>query len=85
MYLKGSVRKLVQWAFQQDKPGVISDFDNDTRYMVVKLDKVANHDCQKKAEDVREEISGISKKRKKGKDLVDQLNKAETGTTDLAA
>lgn len=79
----GSARKLVQWAFQQDKPGVISDFDNDTRYMVVKLDKVVQKGLPK-AEDVREEISELVRNVKKGKDLVDQLNKAETGTTDLA-
>ena len=36
----GSARKLVQWAFQQDKPNVISDFDNDYKYMVAKLSKV---------------------------------------------
>ena len=33
----GSARKLVQWAFQQEKAGVISDFDNDSKYMVAKL------------------------------------------------
>jgi peptidyl-prolyl cis-trans isomerase D len=79
----GAARKLVQWAFQQDKPGIISDFDNDTRYMVVKLDKVIQKGLPK-AEDVREEISELVRNEKKGKDLVDQLNKAETSTTDLA-
>ena len=80
----GSARKLVQWAFQQDKPNVISDFDNDYKYMVAKLSKVIPKGLPK-AEDVREELSLIIRNQKKGKDLVEQLNKAATGTTDLSA
>ena len=80
----GSARKLVQWAFQQDKPNVISDFDNDYKYMVAKLSKVIPKGLPK-AEDVREELSLIIRNQKKGKDLVEQLNKAATGTSDLSA
>ncbi|MBK9793789.1 MAG: peptidylprolyl isomerase [Sphingobacteriales bacterium] len=80
----GSARKLVQWAFQQDKPNVISDFDNDYKYMVAKLSKVIPKGLPK-AEDVREELSLIIRNQKKGKDLVEQLNKAAAGTTDLSA
>jgi len=80
----GSARKLVQWAFQQDKAGVISDFDNDSKYMVVKLNKVTEKGLPK-AEDVREELSMIIRNEKKGKDLTEQLNKAAAGTTDLNA
>ncbi|MBP8193245.1 MAG: peptidylprolyl isomerase, partial [Chitinophagales bacterium] len=80
----GSARKLVQWAFQQDKPNVISDFDNDYKYMVAKLSKVIPKGLPK-AEDVREELSLIIRNQKKGKDLVEQLNKAAAGTSDLSA
>lgn len=80
----GAARKLVQWAFQQDKAGVISDFDNDSRYMVAKLNKVIEKGLPK-AEDVREELSMVIRNEKKGKDLVEQLNKAAAGTTDLHA
>ena len=71
----GSARKLVQWAFQQDKPGVISDFDNETKYMIAKLNKVIPKGLPK-AEDVREEISALVRDEKKGKDLVKELNAA---------
>jgi peptidyl-prolyl cis-trans isomerase D len=80
----GSARKLVQWAFQQDKPGVISDFDNETKYMIAKLNKVIPKGLPK-AEDVREEISALVRDEKKGKDLVKELNAAAAGTTDLRA
>lgn len=80
----GSARKLVQWAFQQEKPNVISDFDNDSKYMVAKLDKVIDKGLPK-AEDVREEISLIIRNNKKGKELATQLNSAAAGTTDLHA
>ncbi len=78
----GAARKLVQWAFQQDKPNVISDFDSDSKYMVVKLSKVIPKGLPN-ATDVREEISLIIRNQKKGKDLVEQLNKAAAGTSDL--
>lgn len=78
----GTARKMVQWAFQQDKPGVISDFDTDSKYMVVKLNKITSKGLPSAA-DVREEISSIIINEKKGKDLVEQLNKAAVGTTDL--
>lgn len=80
----GPARKLVQWAFQQNKPKAIDFFDNDSRYMVAKLSKVIAKGLPK-AEDVREEMTTIIRNEKKGKDLVAQLNKAATGTTDLAA
>lgn len=80
----GEARKLVQWAFQQEKPNVISDFDNDNKYMVAKLNKVTDKGLPK-AEDVREEISLILRNQKKGKDLVAQLNTAATGASDLNA
>jgi peptidyl-prolyl cis-trans isomerase D len=79
----GPARKLVQWAFQQEKVGAIDFFDNDSRYTVAKLSKIAPKGLPK-AEDVREEISAIIRNEKKGKDLVAELNKAATGTTDLA-
>lgn len=78
----GSARKLVQWAFQQEKTNVISDFDNDGKYMVAKLNKVIAKGLPK-AEDVREELSLVIRNEKKGKDLVEQLNKAAAGNTDL--
>jgi peptidyl-prolyl cis-trans isomerase D len=80
----GAARKLVQWAFQQEKPGIIADFDNDSKYMVAKLSKVTPKGLPK-AEDVREEITLLLRNAKKGKDLVEQLNKAAAGTTDLSA
>ena len=80
----GAARKLVQWAFQQEKPGIIADFDNDSKYMVAKLSKVTPKGLPK-AEDVREEITLLLRNEKKGKDLVEQLNKAAAGTTDLSA
>lgn len=80
----GAARKLVQWAFQQEKPNVIEFFDTDSKYMVAKLSKVMPKGLAK-AEDVREEVSVLIRNEKKGKDLADQLNKAATGTTDLSA
>ncbi len=80
----GPARKLVQWAFQQEKVGTIDFFDNDNRYMVAKLSKIVEKGLPQAA-DVREELSLIIRNEKKGKDLVDQLNKAATGTTDLSA
>lgn len=80
----GSARKMVQWAFQQEKAGVISDFDSDNKYMVAKLSKVIPKGLPA-AEDVREEISMLVRNEKKGKELVEQLNKAAAGTTDLSA
>ncbi len=80
----GAARKMVQWAFQQDKPGVIKDFDTDGKFMIVKLSKVIPKGLPK-PEDVRQELTVIIRNEKKGKDLVDQLNKAAAGTTDLAA
>jgi len=80
----GPARKLVQWAFQQEKPNTIEFFDNDSKYMIAKLSKIMDKGLPK-AEDVREEISVLVRNEKKGKDLVDQLNKAAAGTTDLAS
>ena len=80
----GPARKLVQWAFQQEKANTIDFFDNDSKYMVAKLSKIINKGLPN-AEDVREEIAVLVRNEKKGKDLVEQLNKAATGTTDLAA
>ena len=80
----GAARKLVQWAFQQNKTGVIADFDNDNKYMVAKLSKITPKGLPK-AEDVREEISMLIRNEKKGKDLVEQLNKAAAGNSDLNA
>lgn len=80
----GSARKLVQWAFQQEKPNVIDFFDADNKYVIAKLNKIVSKGLPK-AEEVREEISLILRNEKKGKDLVAQLNGAATGTTDLAA
>ena len=79
----GTARKLVQWAFQQDKVGAISDFDNDAKYMVVKLDKITPKGLPK-VEDVREELTTVIRNEKKGKDLVEQLNKAAAGAANVA-
>ena len=62
----GTARKLVQWAFQQDKVGAISDFDNDAKYMVVKLDKISPKGLPK-VEDVREELTTVIRNEKKEK------------------
>ncbi len=80
----GSARKLVQWAFQQEKPNVIDFFDADNKYVIAKLNKIVDKGLPK-AEEVREEISLILRNEKKGKDLVAQLNSAAAGTTDLSA
>ncbi|MDB5226972.1 MAG: parvulin-like peptidyl-prolyl isomerase [Bacteroidota bacterium] len=80
----GAARKLVQWAFQQEKPNVIEFFDTDSKYMIAKLKKVSDKGLPK-AEDVREEISLLIRNEKKGKELAEELNKAGAGTTDLAA
>ncbi|MFN8295538.1 MAG: peptidylprolyl isomerase [Chitinophagales bacterium] len=80
----GPARKLVQWAFQQEKPNVIEFFDTDNKYMIAKLSKVTPKGLAK-AEDVREEVSLLVRNEKKGKDLAEQLNKAATGTKDLNA
>ena len=79
----GAARKLVQWAFQQEKVGVIADFDNDNKYMLAKLSKIIPKGLPAAA-DVREEISILVRNEKKGKDLVAALDKAATGTTDLS-
>lgn len=78
----GSARKIVQWAFQQDKPNAVEFFDNDSRYMIAKLSKVTPKGLPK-AEDVRGEVTILVRNEKKGKDLVQQLDKAAIGTTDL--
>jgi peptidylprolyl isomerase/peptidyl-prolyl cis-trans isomerase D len=78
----GAARKMVQWAFQQEKSGVIDFFDTDNKYMIVKLNKVIEKGLSK-AEDIREEITLLVRNEKKGKDLAEQLNKAATGTSDL--
>ena len=80
----GEARKMVQWAFQQEKTGGIEFFDNENKYMIAKLSKVM-HKGLPKAEDVREEVSILVRNEKKGKDLVNQLNTAAAGTTDLKA
>jgi peptidyl-prolyl cis-trans isomerase D len=80
----GPARKLVQWAYQQEKVNAIDFFDNDSKYMIAKLSKIMPKGLPK-AEDVREELSVVVRNEKKGKDLVEQLNKAAAGTTDLAA
>lgn len=80
----GSARKLVQWAFQQEKPNVIDFFDTDNKYLVVKLDKVIDKGLPK-VEDVREELSFVIRNEKKAKELASQLDKAAAGTTDLHA
>ena len=71
-------------AFQQEKTGGIEFFDNENKYMIAKLSKVM-HKGLPKAEDVREEVSILVRNEKKGKDLVNQLNTAAAGTTDLKA
>jgi peptidyl-prolyl cis-trans isomerase D len=80
----GAARKLVQWAFQQEKTDIIEFFDNDNRYMIAKLSKITKKGLPS-AEDVRVEVSMLVRNEKKGKDLVAQLNKAAVGTTDLKA
>jgi peptidyl-prolyl cis-trans isomerase D len=81
----GSARDLVQWAFQQEKTDQIYFEDkNEDRYVVAKLKRISEKGVAK-AEDVRDEVTSIIRNQKKGKDLVEQLNKAAAGTTDLAA
>ncbi len=78
----GAARKMVQWAFQQEKANVIDFFDTDNKYMIVKLNKVMQKGLAN-AEDVKEEVSLLVRNEKKGKDLVDQLNKAAAGASDV--
>lgn len=80
----GSARKLVQWAFQQEKAGVVDFFDTENTYLVAKLSKVVEKGLPK-ADDVREEVTALVRNELKAKDLIEQLNKAGAGTTDLAA
>lgn len=81
----GSARNLVQWAFQQEKTDQIYLEDKiEDKYVVAKLKKITEKGVAK-VDDVREEVAILVRNEKKGKDLVDQLNKAATGTTDLAA
>ena len=78
----GPARKLVQWAFQQEKPGSIEFFENDNKYLVAKLNKVIPKGLAT-AEEVSGEVGILVRNEKKGKELVQQLDKAATGTTDL--
>lgn len=80
----GSARKLVQWAFQQEKAGVVDFFDTENTYLVAKLSKIVEKGLPK-ADDVREEVTALVRNELKAKDLIEQLNKAGAGTTDLAA
>jgi peptidyl-prolyl cis-trans isomerase D len=80
----GPARKLVQWAFQQEKPGVIDFFDTDHMYVIARLKKVLDKGLPK-AEDVREEVSMLVRNEKKAKDLAEQLNKAVANNKDLKA
>lgn len=80
----GSARKLVQWAFQQEKAGVVDFFDTENTYLVAKLSKVVEKGLPKE-DDVREEVTALVRNELKAKDLIEQLNKAGAGTTDLAA
>jgi peptidyl-prolyl cis-trans isomerase D len=80
----GTARKLVQWAFQQEKTNVIEFFDTDNKYIVARLSKVIEKGLPK-AEDVREEVSSLIRNEKKGKELTAQLNAAAAGTADLNA
>lgn len=80
----GSARKLVQWAFQQEKAGVVDFFDTENTYLVAKLSKVVEKGLPK-ADDVREEVTALVRNELKAKDLIEQMNKAGAGTTDLAA
>lgn len=80
----GSARKLVQWAFQQEKAGVVDFFDTENTYLVAKLSKIVEKGLPK-ADDVREEVTALVRNELKAKELIEQLNKAGAGTTDLAA
>ncbi len=79
----GPARRLVQWAFQQEKTNAIDFFDPENKYIIAKLKKIIQKGLPK-AEDVREEVTILVRNEKKGKDLVKQLNAAATGTADLA-
>jgi peptidyl-prolyl cis-trans isomerase D len=80
----GASRRLVQWAFQQEKTNNIEFFDPENKYIIAKLKKITQKGLAK-AEDVREEVAMLVRNEKKGKELVKQLNTAATGTTDLMA
>lgn len=80
----GAARKLVQWAFQQEKPNVIEFFDAENKYIVARLNKIIEKGLPK-AEEVREEVSGVIRNQKKGKELTEKLNAAAAGSTDLNA
>ena len=71
----GEAREIVSWAFNQEKPGVITNFDLGDKIAIVHFVKI-NPKGMQPLENVRGKVEELVRNEKKGIQLVEKLQKA---------
>jgi len=78
----GPARKVIQWAFQEEKPGVVNYFDESDKFIIAHLTKVTEEGLAPVAE-VKTEVAAAVRKEKKGAQLKEKIDKVLSASATL--
>jgi peptidyl-prolyl cis-trans isomerase D len=78
----GVSRAMVSWAYSQEEPGVVSFFDVDDKFAVVKLKSIKKEGLAS-VDDARQQVTSLLRDQKKAEILRKKLESAAKGNTPL--